>query len=312
MTDSTPQVGVIVARFQVPQLHKGHHDLIRAVQARHRKVLILLGCARTRVTRHNPLDFFARERMLKQAYPDIPVLAVSDHRSDHVWSAEVDGRIAEATGDEPALLYGSRDSFIPHYHGRHPTQEVGAAYALSGTQLRKDASEAVRSEKGFRMGVIYAAFQRFPTAYPTVDVLPWRRQAEGGEGRRTGPLEVLLGRKFSDGATWRFVGGFVTPQDESLELAAMREATEETGLALHPPTYLFSARVEDWRYRDETDGICTAVFAAAYFHGAAKAGDDLNGVDWFPCDRLSPDLLVPEHAPLWERAKAGVQRVAEA
>lgn len=305
----TPAVGVIIARFQVPELHRAHHDLIRAVQARHGKVLLLLGCARVRVTRRNPLDFFCRERMLKKAYPDIPVLAVSDQPSDAGWSAEVDARIAEAAGDEPALLYGSRDSFIPHYRGRFPTQELEASHAISGTQLRKDASEAVRSEKGFRMGLIYAAFQRYPTSYQTVDALPWRRQADA-TGRQTGPVEVLLGRKFADGNLWRFVGGFVTPQDASLEVAAAREAMEETGLALHTPVYLFSARVDDWRYRDETDGICTAVFALPYFHGPAKAGDDLDGVDWFPVDTLSPDLLVPEHAALWERAKAGLLRVA--
>ena len=36
-------VGVIVGRFQVPELHRMHHDLIQSVIDRHEKVYIFLG-----------------------------------------------------------------------------------------------------------------------------------------------------------------------------------------------------------------------------------------------------------------------------
>lgn len=315
MTSKTraPAVGVIIARFQVPDLHEAHHKLIREVRLRHRKVLILLGCARTRVTRRNPLDFFSRQRMLAEAYPDLVVLPVSDHPSDAEWSIQVDRIVEDATGGESALLYGSRDSFIPYYSGRHPTEELEESFTVSGSQIRKDVSEEVRSEPHFRMGVVYAAFQRHVVSYQAVDVLVWRRRrADGdGEGPATGPLEVLLGQKTTDSGRWRFVGGFVSPDDGSLEAAAAREANEETSLTLHSPAYLFSHRVDDWRYRREADGIMTAVFAAEYQWGAPKAGDDLSDVRWFVAEDVDPDRdLMPDHAGMWAQAVAALRRRA--
>ena len=60
MKKNTTDVGVIVGRFQVNELHAAHRELIDTVIGNHKKVLIFLGLSPVRVTRHNPLDFTSK------------------------------------------------------------------------------------------------------------------------------------------------------------------------------------------------------------------------------------------------------------
>jgi len=304
----TAEVGVIIARLQVPELHRAHRELIEAVQQRHKKVLLLLGVTTVRVSRHNPLDFWTRERMVKALYPHVVVQPIKDQPTDGGWSRLVDSKIDDVANGSRALLYGSRDSFIPHYQGKYPTQELEATRPVSGKDLRQAASEEVRGEKAYRTGVIYAAHQRYPTSYQTVDVLVWRRQRLDTDTDKlaTGPVEFLLARKNADPeGHWRFIGGFVDPQqDDSLEAAATREVHEEAGhINIATPVYLLSARVDDWRYRAEADAICTALLTAEFLWGSPQAADDIDAVQWVAAEQIGlARRLVPEHAPIWEQA----------
>lgn len=64
----TEDVGIIVGRFQVPYLHKGHMDLINTVRRNHQKIIIFLG-SRPGIlgSRNNPLDYPTREQMIKNS-----------------------------------------------------------------------------------------------------------------------------------------------------------------------------------------------------------------------------------------------------
>lgn len=292
------EVGVIIARFQVPELHEGHKELIEAIMSVHKKVIILLGTAPVRVTRRNPLDYITRELMLKEHFPTLSIHPIKDRPNDKDWSEAIDELIDATVGGTSVVLYGSRDSFIPHYSGKHTTIELPDTQQLSGTEIRAKCSKEIRSEEAFRRGVIYAAYQKYPSLYQTVDIVIWRHLKDE-------PLQILLGRKKNDLPNkWRFIGGFVDIKDESLERAAQREASEETNMmAIHPPQYAFSHRVDDWRYRKEQDGIMTAVFFAKYFYGATIAGDDLNEIAWFEVDKINEDKLVPDHSGMWQKVK---------
>jgi len=71
-------IGVLVGRFQVPELHGAHKELIDKVAGWHKKFLIVLGCSPTLVGRHNPLDFQARKLMINAHYPELPIMPLMD------------------------------------------------------------------------------------------------------------------------------------------------------------------------------------------------------------------------------------------
>ena len=86
MTTHQDTVGVIVARFQVPELHAGHRYLIETVLRQHKDVLIFLGTTAAQLTRNNPLSADVRRLMLQNQYPGVVLCELQDMRSDKAWS----------------------------------------------------------------------------------------------------------------------------------------------------------------------------------------------------------------------------------
>lgn len=280
-------IGVIVARFQVHELHAGHRHLIESVQEKHAEVLIVLGSSPVLLSRRDPLDFETRKLMVQHAYPTVRVVEHLDHPSNDAWSKGLDARILESFPGRTAVLYGSRGSFITAYSGTFPTTEIEAIDSMCGTELREQIRHLPQESRDFRRGAIYAAYHRFPTAYAVVDVAIYRPETD----------EVLLGRKMSDGDKWRFIGGFVDPNDISLEQSARREVYEETGVEAESFTYVGSTKVEDWRYRGREDSVLSTLFIATYMFGKPMASDDIAEVKWYPRESLEL-VLVASHEPL--------------
>ena len=89
-------------------------------------------------------------------------------------------------------------------------------------------------------------------------------------------------------------GGFADPADESYETAAARELQEECGaLETTPMQYLGSVKIDDWRYRGETDKILSLLFTATLRSGKPQANDDLEALQWFDISAL-PIMLEKE------------------
>lgn len=294
MEQAQPQfdVGVIIGRFQVHELHQGHRDLINYVMDRHRKVIILLGVSPLPVSGSNPLDFQARKQMLAEEFPEAIIVYVKDQPTDTVWSRKVDEMVSDQLiGKQTAVLYGGRDSFISHYEGRFATQELLQAEHYSGSAVRKQIARSnTRSSADFRAGVIWAAAAGYPTAYQTVDIAIMHDHPGGARS-------ILLGRKPNE-LLFRFIGGFSDPRSPSLEVDAKREVAEEAGIEVDEITYIGSTVVDDWRYRAEVDCIKTALFTAKYIHGRPTPGDDIEEVRWHDFLTLTPAHLVPTHRPL--------------
>lgn len=283
-------IGVIIGRFQINRLHDAHRALIDSVIERHSKVIIFLGVTTSIGSRKNPLDFASRKAMIEEEYSDklSAILPLRDMKDDVLWSKQVDEKIREVFSMGSVILYGSRDSFIPHYHGRFTTCELEAAHKVSATEIRKEVSNIVEKSADFRAGMIYAAYQTFPHVFPTVDIAIVKEETD----------EVLLGRKPYE-TKFRFVGGFTDVEDESYEAAAKREVVEETGLEVDDLKYLGSAKVSDWRYRSNEDrGITTLFFKAKYIFGTPKAKDDIAETKWLKISDLNEDNLVAEHVKL--------------
>ena len=128
---------------------------------------------------------------------------------------------------------------------------------------------------------------QYPTVYSTVDIAIFNDDGD-----------LLLGRKPHE-EKFRFVGGFVDIKDDSFEIAAKREALEETHLLVDDLKYVRSMRVDDWRYEKITDrGIMTHFYKAKRTHGHAKAGDDIAEVVWKNPYDLNESNMVSEHFEL--------------
>jgi bifunctional NMN adenylyltransferase/nudix hydrolase len=228
-----------------------------------------------------------------------------DHADDHEWSKELDRRIREVFPVGSVTLYGGRDSFIPYYSGQFPCREVepSAYVAASGTLERRNASLEVRGSIDWRAGVVYAAYNRYPQVFPTVDIAVTRETDNGG-------LEILLARK-PDEKSYRLIGGFVDPTDNSLEAAARREVGEEAHIEISELKYIGSYLVDDWRYRNEIDKIMTTLFLAQYMFGAIQPDDDIEELKWFRLDReFDLGCVVAWHKPLLSGVLDAIERTS--
>ncbi len=283
------KVGVVVGRFQTPYLHDGQLFTLNTA-AENRDLFVVIGVAQTITDDANPLDFKTREVMLKRAYPNAIIKSIDDHSSDIAWSARLDALIEESFPEYEVTMFGSRDSFLPYYHGTHQKVEIESPIRhLSATAIRNEIVRKVVDSPEFRAGVIYTSHGIYPTSFQTVDMVI----------RHSIRPQVIVGRKPGEDK-WRFPGGFVDPNDLTLELAAKREAKEEVGdIEIGDIRYVASARVEDHRYRKSKHKVMTTLFVGTYIFGPIKAGDDLEEVRWQDLGTLT-HCLIDAHKPLAE------------
>lgn len=294
------KLGVIIARFQVPDLHPAHHILIGHAMRNSDQLLIFLGTSAGGATNHNPLDFKTRQALVNHHYPKAMVMPLRDQPSDFTWSRILDEKISEVTkeGDEVTLFCG-RDGFKSHYVGKHKkrVQQIEAIPEYSGTALRQEARRAPKDTVDFREGVIYGVGNRYPNTFMTVDIAVIKR--EGDQNL------VLMGRRPNEGH-WRFPGGFVDFADKSLEGAARRELFEECGVEVafeHDLHYVASLPIDDWRYRARPDArILTSLFAVKMEETSGDPtpdGEEFEEFTYFDIDKATHELIVSEHKPVY-------------
>lgn len=283
-------IGVIVGRFMCAELHEAHRDLIQSVLDRHERVIVFLGVSQLRNTMRNPLDFRHRIFVIQSMFPGVEVYPVEDRKCDFDWSRQLDANIRKLISPlQTVLLYGSRDSFLRVYQGSFPTQELESDVIVSASAQRKSIINNYPISKDFLAGYIAATGNRYPTSYQTVDVII-----------RNDQDQLLLVRK-PDEKSFRFVGGFSDPRSESLEDDAKREVREEVGIEIGYPKYLFSCKIDDWRYKREIDCIKTAVFEAEFIFGQVIPNDDVIEAKWFDLGKLKDYHLEPEHRIIFSK-----------
>lgn len=289
---SKKAIGVIVARFQVAELHPGHIHLISHVLERHEEVAIVLGTRGGMRTPRDPLTFEERVEMIKQSLPEqhFTILQLSDHpESSEKWARSLDALIETAFPGRAAILYGARDSFIPHYlTKKFPTREVKPVHSYSGTEVRK-ALKFSHTKEG-RTAIIHLMEHRPPLVYATSDL---------AIVDKTNESVLLIGKNIHEGKL-SFVGGFADKKDGTALCTAQREGMEEAlGVGFGPLEYVDSVVIDDPRYRGTSDGVMTTFFMTGYRGGTPFPGDDADFIRWVPYRELI-ESLVPWHRPLGE------------
>lgn len=295
MSEKATPVGIIIARFQVPEPHPGHTHLIRFVAERHKETAILLGYHGGVRTKRDPLTVEERTIMLRQAFPDLPFMVegIQDHPySSEMWSRNVDALIEKMFPGRSAILYGSRDSFIPYYSGKYLTYEVPPLEVPSGTKARE--ALAFPHTKDARAAIIWDQMHRRNFMYSTSDLAIVRSDIQ----------HVLLGTKPSFDGRGVFFGGHAEKKDTGARSVATREGGEEVeGVRIADPVYIDSVTVNDPRYRGTEDGVMTNFYYAEYLGGTPEANDDITRVFWVPRQKLK-EVLAPWHQPLGELLNA--------
>jgi bifunctional NMN adenylyltransferase/nudix hydrolase len=299
-----PSYGVLVARCQVHKLHEGHLALFNEVKARHNRVILFLGVKPIGATYKNPLDFETRKAMVQAEFPDFNILPLPDLPTDEAWSSLLDNRIRELADYGDVTLYGSRDSFVPHYTGSYKPVELTLPHsvrAANGTDIRAELTNKVIESADFRAGVIHAITNLRPQVKATVDIVI--THLDSTIPGLQGPTRYfLLGQKPGE-SRWRFIGGFSEPTTPSYEFDAKREAMEETGLPIEDLKYIGSALIPDWRWAGEPDQIKTLIFTGTSMTMGGRANDDIAKVKWVKASELADSLFIDTHKPIWNLVK---------
>lgn len=288
-------VGVIVARFQVSELHEGHLWLVKEVLERHRSVLIALGVRPGEGNDLDPLTYEMRKRMVEQTFPNEPrikILPITDHPFSHeIWSQKLDILIDLEYPGRAAVLYGARDSIADpnkekKYTGKHPAICLDSPFKTSGTEVR--AATLFPHTKDARAALIWHHQNRYSHVYSTSDLAIWDRERD---------MVLLTGKKIHDGLL-AFMGGFMDPTDPGAAYTAVRERREEIkGIEIGDLTWVGNRKINDPRYRGTKDGIATNFYITEYKGGDPVPADDIDFVKWVYWVEVI-DMLVPWHQEL--------------
>lgn len=290
-------IGVIVGRWQVADLHVGHLELISEVSTRHKRCIIFIGVSPTLGTKEHPLDYSARKAMIQEAFPDVMIAPILDTRRNDEWSKNLDASVRTIFPMGKVCLYGGRDSFLKQYSGQFEAREFPAADYRPATEIREEIGQEIASTVDFRKGVIYSTQNQYPKTYCTVDIAILQDRTVKNDC-----IEILLGKKLNE-KKWRFPGGFLD-QNETFEEACRREAEEETGVALEGNLdYICSQQINDWRYASTSDALTTSFFCGYYTFGTVQAGDDLAEVQWLKVESMREEDMVDSHRPLLRKLK---------
>lgn len=162
------KIGVIVGRFQVPELTMGHKMLINKARENFDEVLILVGDTKIlengykRMDSHDPYPFEYRKKMIRTSFPEsIMIMRFEDIGNLKLWNQKLDN-LLETMDLGEYYMVGSRDSFVTTYDGKYKKYYIESPIKeISGTRVREltfeEASESsFTPSTDFLKGVLWS------------------------------------------------------------------------------------------------------------------------------------------------------------
>ena len=133
MDTAKRNLGVIIARFQAPELTAAHQHLVAHAAARSVRVAVLLGVTRA-VSKRDPLEFILREWMVEdfwaERYPGRAgdLFIIPDHHcpTDNQWARRIHEHVDALPGPHGTItVFCGRDGAGRAYQNagcRHPVE----------------------------------------------------------------------------------------------------------------------------------------------------------------------------------------------
>ncbi len=291
-------VGVLVGRFQTPELLEGHREVLdRFYATKHDRHVIIIGLSVLKNTYENPLDFNLRRDMIWKEYKkDAEIYYLHDCNGDDVWSEELDAAVEKFAEGRPVTIYGTHETVVSPYKGKHEVVPLEASSCTNWDEYCRAKGREGLDLKAFRWGACWATRQHYPTGYGTVDCAIFEDDTM---------TQLYLAKKPKE-KLWRFVGGFIDPEkDNDINDTAKREAFEETNLECRivGTSCYKTFKVNDWRYAKEKDKIFTHLYIMVKSGGVKRPKDDVSDVKAFDLTRLPEnfrDWIMPEHRMLFD------------
>ena len=135
-------IGIIVGRFQVPELHPGHLHLIKFALDNFEEVHAVIGVTKgDKLDQKNPLPYEAREIMILETFPELfgKLHTIEDIGNYPVWVQKLDEILEPLAKDGVIHIIGSRDSVATRYKefgGKHEIAIIEPLECFSGTGAR--------------------------------------------------------------------------------------------------------------------------------------------------------------------------------
>lgn len=288
-------VGVNVARFQIDELHEAHIELINIMLKTHKRLIIVFGLSPLECTSKNPLNLPMRKQAFIEKFRDkmsrIKLLYINNHRSDQVWSDNLDDLIKKNTSRVESIRYcGGRDSFLEYYtNTTFPIWRIDGftqTEFISATQRRNEIASTTEYDLSFRRGVIHTANNITAQCVPSIDLAILDHYK----------TSFLMGTRVGE-TTHRFIGSWVRSR-ETFEDACHRTAKEKAGIEVYDLQPLKSFSNFDWKFKGERDDLTTLLYFAHMVKGyQPEPSGNISSLKWIPFADVTK-FVDDEHRPM--------------